>query len=218
VLAIIAGPGCRLFVDVPVEEEPPPAVPGTEPLGVLELLRFSVDNLGEISPGLLYRSGRPSAALLHFLAERVGLGYVVSLIPVEEDSPLAVIGAERDLERVRLPQSVERPPTPREILQLIRVTRSAQRTGRSILMHCRAGSDRTGAMVAAWRMLFQNVTDPDALRHETFLFGHVSPWIEAVDDTIETFRPELFRPFLENPELLDDEEAILELESHYFDG
>ncbi|MBN1443842.1 MAG: hypothetical protein JXA90_14120, partial [Planctomycetes bacterium] len=61
---ILLASGCHLLVDSPVAP-PSGAAPRREPrIDRLDLLRFTVENLGEVEPGLLYRSARTSPALL----------------------------------------------------------------------------------------------------------------------------------------------------------
>ncbi|MCZ6794708.1 MAG: neutral/alkaline non-lysosomal ceramidase N-terminal domain-containing protein [Planctomycetota bacterium] len=215
-LLLVGLSGCRLLFEAP-DFAPSPIDGEREGLTAEELDRFCGDNLGEVSPGLLYRSAKPSAELLDFLGERVGLRHVVTLLggpTPQEEAFVARVGGKV----TAAPMSVERPPTPRNILALIRATHEARSEGRALLVHCRAGADRSGVMVAVWRLLFQGQTDREALFRETRHFGHVSPWIPMVRQTIDRFRPELFRPFVEDAALLDDEEAVRRLEARYFQG
>ncbi|MBN1443110.1 MAG: neutral/alkaline non-lysosomal ceramidase N-terminal domain-containing protein, partial [Planctomycetes bacterium] len=180
-------------------------------------LRFTVENLGEVEPGLLYRSARTSPALLEFLAERCNLGYVVNLRGKNDPHEVEFVESIGG-ELIQLEMSSRRPPAVRQVLELIRVTHRARAGGRSILVHCHGGSDRTGMMVAIWRMLFQGADDRDALTRETFLYRHLSFRRPNVRRLIELYRPELFLPFVEDPALIDDEERVAELESRFFRG
>lgn len=185
------------------------------PLGAGDKLRFPLENLGEVEAGFCFRSAQPGEGLIRFLAERWRLGYSVDLrlnVDAEELAAIEAAGGRV----VHLPMHASRPPSPRQILELIRATLKARDEGRALLIHCRRGADRTGAMVAIWRMLFQGFTDREALKRETLFYGHVPLSLPNVHAAIDRFRPELFRRFIENPALLDDAAAIADLESRYF--
>lgn len=206
--------GCNLLVRVQVPT-PPPEAATLEPLSNAELLRFTIENLSEVEPGLLYRSAQPGRNLIKFLENRVNLRHVVTFrgnIRKEEREAVEEIGGT--LTKLRM--STRRPPTVRQILEIIRITHLARSRRESVLFHCMAGADRTGAMVGVWRQLFQGVTDVDALNREAFLLRNMPAFVPMTRDTIRRFRPELFRPFVENPALLDDAEKVAELERRYF--
>ncbi len=206
---------CSLLVEVP-EPLPPLEVPSdVEPLSAGEKTRFLFDNLGELAPGIAYRSHEPSRALLEFLSERVNLGEILDLQRKPDPDEKAFIEA-RSGTYTHVRMSAARPPTPRKILEMIRVTLRAQESRRPFLMHCRAGADRTGMMSAAWRMLFQGVKDRERLKRETSYHFHIPPVYPNVFQFIDLFPVELYRPFIDNPGLLDDEERIRELEERVF--
>lgn len=209
------GTSCNLLVEV----NPPRRVEGirseVEPLTSSELLDFTWQNLGEVEPGLLYRSKKPSLRLLSFLRERVRLGAVIDLT-LEPDPVEVAYLEELGVEHHPLPLNLEDPPPPGHLLELMRLTHRARREGFSLLIHCRVGADRAGAMVGMWRRLFQEVEDLDALRSELWLHRHVHLTVPMTYDAIERLRPELLRPAVENPELLDDPAFLDELDRRYY--
>ena len=196
-------PGRKTLID-----DPPMTLSG------FERLSFAIENLGEVEAGLLYRSANPGRHLLKFLGDRVGLKYVINLrgtLDPENAAFMKSIGGEI----INLPMSASRPPAPRQILEMIRITERARKEGSSMLIHCMAGADRTGMMVAAWRMIFQGVRDREALTHETLMYRHLPPAWPNVHRYIEVFRPELFQEFIDNPSFLDDESRISGLEKNF---
>jgi hypothetical protein len=214
---VLVVPGCNLLVSVPA----PGPVPGVKhrpkSLTAFELLSYSIANLSEVEPGLLYRSAQPDGSLIRFLGDRVNLRHVVTLrgsATGEELEAIDAIGAT--LTRLRM--TVRRPPTPEQILEIIRITQLARSRGESMLFHCKAGADRTGAMVGIWRQLFQNVDDIGALNREAFLLRNLPAFVPMTRETIFRFQRDLFIPFLENPALLDDEERIAEFKKRYFEN
>ncbi|MEM7230687.1 MAG: neutral/alkaline non-lysosomal ceramidase N-terminal domain-containing protein [Planctomycetota bacterium] len=210
--------GCRLFVDRTQKITPEPAVPGVASLSRLDMFSFGHDNLGEISPGLAYRSAKPSRKMLDFLKERCQLGHILSLRGTALTPGQEAFIAEGHATLSTLRMSARRPPNPRDVLELIRVTHEARRKGHSFLLHCRAGADRTGVMVAVWRMLFEGETDREKLKNEAYLFGHIDPRIDQLYETVDTFRPEIYAPFVENPDLVPSDEQIEALEAQYYSG
>lgn len=213
VLLAISLTACNALVKIPsghkpLREDPPAALSG------LERLRFTLENLGEVEPGLLYRSANPSPGLLKFLVNRVGLKYVVSLrgsINPADAAYMESVGGEM----ISLPMSASRPPKPAQILEIIRTTHRARKEGAAILIHCMAGADRTGMMVGTWRMLFQGVRDRKALTRETLMYRHIPPAWPNVHRHLEVFRPDLFQDFIDDPSLLDDESRTFDLEKNF---
>jgi neutral ceramidase len=201
-------------VEVP---QPLPAPPGVAPLSNRELSHFIWENLGEVSPGLLYRSARTRPGLLEFLRRRANLAHIIELRR-ECDLRDADFAERAGGSFTHLPMTVAVPPTARQILEMIRVTHRARQEGRAILLHCRAGADRTSIMVAIWRMLFQDVTDRAALKREAFCHRHVSFLVPMVHRTLDGFPVELFKPFVVDPGLLDDEARVAEVEARYRNG
>jgi len=204
---------CNALVRLPpsrgqLTAEPPRSLSG------FERLRFTLENLGEVEPGLLYRSANPSRGLLEFLAGRVGLKYVVNLrgtIDRENTDFMRSIGGEV----FNLQMSASRPPKPAQVLELIKITHKARKEGAAILVHCMAGADRTGMMVGAWRMLFQGERDREALTRETLMYRHVPPAWPNVHRYLELFRPELFQDFIDDPTLLDNKARKADLEKKF---
>lgn len=216
VLLMAALSSCNALVKVPggansLAETPPAKLTG------LERLRFTVENLGEVEPGLLYRSANPGRNLLGFLAKRVGLKYVINLRSSTDPANAAFM--ESIGGRIfSLPMSASRPPRPDQVLEFIRITQLARQEGAAILVHCMAGADRTGMMVGAWRMLFQGVRDRGALTRETRMYRHLPLAWPNVHRYIKSFRPELFQQFINDPALLDDEVRSSELEKNFLQG
>ncbi|MEC9353329.1 MAG: neutral/alkaline non-lysosomal ceramidase N-terminal domain-containing protein, partial [Planctomycetota bacterium] len=212
-LLMAALSSCNALVKVPrgassLAETPPARLTG------LERLRFTVENLGEVEPGLLYRSANPGRNLLDFLVKRVGLKYVINLRSSTDPANAAFI--ESIGGRIfSLPMSASRPPRPAQVLEFIRITQLARQEGASILVHCMAGADRTGMMVGAWRRLFQGVRDRGVLTRETRMYRHLPLAWPNVHRYIKSFRPELFQQFIDDPALLDDEVLSSELEKNF---
>ena len=74
----LAASSCNALVDVRPERETA-STSQVRPLTTAERLAFSLENLGEVEPGLLYRSAFPDERLLRSLARRVGLKIILDL-------------------------------------------------------------------------------------------------------------------------------------------
>lgn len=140
-----------------------------------------VENLHLVEPGL-YRSAKPSAAGYQALYD-MGLRQVLSLLsPFEEQESLEDSGLT--LHRLpMLPVLI----LDRDIIVGLRLLR-ARKPEQPILVHCRHGADRTGVLIAAYRVIQQNWTVPAAIEemrqggygHHEF-FHNLSVYLEKMD-------------------------------------
>ena len=101
-------------------------------------------NFAAVTPGKLYRSGAPDADFLAYVQHRYNIKYVVSLFgPLEVHRTARNLGMEVIVFdwRYRLPTSQE-----------LRVLLDFLNEKNGVLVHCKAGRDRTGYVVALQRM------------------------------------------------------------------
>jgi len=121
-----------------------------------------VENFGVVVAGRLYRSSQPTARAWHIL-RRHKIGRLVNL-RTETEAPamfaleLAVCDSG-DMSMTHIPVAA-RLPGERQILQFLRVVRSSEEP---VLVHCKHGEDRTGLMVAAYRIVVDDWPVPRAL-------------------------------------------------------
>ena len=147
---------------VPMEPDPPIARKRT-----LE----GVPNFGEVTDKL-YRGGRPSAEGFARLAHE-GVGLVIDLSgngKVERDRV-----TKAGMEYVTIPWHCYHAQNG-EVATFLRVLR--EHPDKKIFVHCRLGEDRTGMMIASYRMAEQGWTAEQA-RKEMVAFGFsaVHHWI-----------------------------------------
>jgi protein tyrosine phosphatase (PTP) superfamily phosphohydrolase (DUF442 family) len=84
--------------------------------------------------------------------------------------------------------------------KLIRALQIIKQSDGPILIHCWHGSDRTGLICAAYRMVFQNWTKQQALDelvnggygYHKRIYKNIPRWIESVD--VETLKQKVFAP------------------------
>ena len=115
-------------------------------------------NLYKIDVGV-YRSEQPSLADFKAL-EKYGIKESLNLRNRHSDDDEAK-GTAVKLHRVKMKaHSVSEE-------QLIRALRIIKNRKAPIVIHCHHGSDRTGAVCALYRIVFQNVSKEDAIREMT---------------------------------------------------
>jgi len=85
--------------------------------------------------------------------------------------------------------SADREPTRNETLILTGIFKSAPRP---ILIHCRAGADRSGLAAAMWKVIVDNTSKIEAGKQLSILYGHLplGP-TSAMDHFFENWFPEL---------------------------
>lgn len=120
---------------------------------------YGLDNFWMFGPNL-YRSGQPAAADYPMLAKKFGVRTIVNLDarnPEPTPDPalkIAVVNA--GLSEMDIAAGED------EIATALRAMHEGARRG-GVLVHCQWGSDRTGAVVALYRMLYQRWSREQAL-------------------------------------------------------
>lgn len=139
-----------------------------------------VPNLGRVHARLL-RGGQPTAEGFRALAAH-GVTLVINLRGGEERSE-----AERSfvtslgMAYVAIPLSGWRTPRPGEVEQLLRLLRD-EREG-AVFVHCRRGAERTGVMIAAYRISEQGWSpaearaEMEAYDFRAWLHPHLVRWV-----------------------------------------
>jgi len=122
-----------------------------------------IPNFGEVTP-TLYRGGQPSAVGFETLAH-MGTGIIVDTGRSKRDE--ALVG-KLGMTYISLPWYC---PFPKDRLfeRFIEITR--ENPGKKVFVHCRLGDDRTGMMIAAYRMGQQGWTAKEAME-EMCEFGY----------------------------------------------
>ncbi len=111
----------------------PPAPPPLDGNGPPRLQRVD---------GALFRSGQPSRADLERLVQRHGVRAVLKLNRGHDDAPAGVRVIEEPLDPLREP-----PPE-----RIARILDEIDRAPKPLLVHCTHGEDRTGLIVALYRI------------------------------------------------------------------
>ncbi len=143
-----------------------------------------IENLYRVEPDL-YRSARPQSDGFHEL-QALGVKTILDVeSPADEGAargtslklfhvPMTAFGLRDDL-----------------VLQALRIM--ADPANRPVLVHCQLGADRTGAMVALYRVVVQGWTREDALREMNEGGYHHSSWFRNLDQYVSAVNVDALR-------------------------
>jgi uncharacterized protein (TIGR01244 family) len=99
----------------------------------------------------VYRGGQPSLLGLKKLRE-LGIKTVINFRGESKETSAAEkkVATELGMSYVNIPLSAWRPPTPKEIAEFLGLLNN--KADGPVFVHCRRGADRTGAMIAIYRI------------------------------------------------------------------
>lgn len=134
---------------------------------------LSPKNFGVVEPGVLYRSGELTPAAMRDVVTDHGVRTIIDfgahdLDPAGEARERAV-ARSLGVRRVVLPLWGDGTGDPNRYADALRII--ADPVSQPVLVHCAAGSERTGCMVALYRDLVQG-WDAERALAETRAFGH----------------------------------------------
>ncbi len=115
-------------------------------------------NFYQISPDV-FRSEQPSNQLIPFLKKHQ-IGTVLNLRARNED---AKVLRDQPFNLVHIPintWSIDR----NDLLEAMQTIQTAKQHNQKVLVHCYHGSDRTGATIAMYRIIFENWSIEDAVK------------------------------------------------------
>lgn len=129
--------------------------------------QFVPKRWGVVEPGKIYRSGQISGTLIRRMLQENHIARVVDLTIDNPDdryheaelSAIAELGIERQL----FPLLADGTGDVKTYAAAVAAVAEAERAGKPVLVHCAAGTQRTGGVVATYRLLVQH-KDP----HEVF--------------------------------------------------
>lgn len=147
------------------------------------------DNLYMINNDL-YRSDQPSGKGMEYL-DSIGIQVIINFRHQQTDSKKAT-GYSNNL--IHYPINTNR-INANDIYQVLKLIRNSPKP---VLIHCKHGSDRTGAIIAAYRMVEQNWTTEKAieeLRQEKY--GYHEGWFSNIIELLNTLDSVAIRESLE---------------------
>ncbi len=155
--------------------------------------------LGEVVPGLLFRSGDLRPGIVHRALEQNNIEAVIKLsqhLPetrphhkAEEEACLA-LGA--DLYNIPMGGSGKAPPY--RYVKTVKLLHEHVQAGKPILVHCAAGTNRTGGVIAVYRMLVEGWTPEDTfteMRRYNFSTNENHDLLPYLDEHMPYFAEQL---------------------------
>lgn len=128
--------------------------------------RFIAKRWGVVVPGRVYRSGQLSRWMLEPMLARHNVGTIVDLQgidPTSEDQEFEIKAAERlGVELLRFPLAGNGTGDIERYADAVQAIAERERAGQPVLVHCAAGSQRTGGVVAAYRLLVRGDSPEEA--------------------------------------------------------
>jgi protein tyrosine phosphatase (PTP) superfamily phosphohydrolase (DUF442 family) len=142
-------------------------------------------NFGEVTEHL-YRGGQPTSAGLEKLKE-LGIEIIVNF----RDEPQKIESERQRVQRlgmryVSIPWRGKDDPNDSQVAAFLHLLR--ENAGEKVFVHCRRGSERTGVMVAAFRISEQGWTSAQALQEmeafgfRGFWFRHLKKYVKQLPE------------------------------------
>lgn len=131
-------------------------------------------NFHIVSPGTLYRSGLLSPLLLRGYLRRYG---IKSIICLQGEHPDAAwyrreleIAKAWDVKHYAIGLSARKYLSAADFDELMTLLAVCPKP---VLVHCKAGADRTGLLCAAWRLVFDGASPEEACQELAAQYGHL---------------------------------------------
>lgn len=127
-----------------------------------------LSNVGRVAPGI-YRGAQPEAAGYATL-QKMGIRTVINLrTTLTEKQEVEAVG----MRSIEVPLNILQDPDPEKIRKVVALM--ADPANQPVFVHCRQGQDRTGAVVAVYRMEREGWAMPFAAA-EMQAFGFNNIW------------------------------------------
>ena len=149
------------------------------------------DNFHAITPGEAYRSAQLDSDKLEFYVKKHQIKSILNLRGCRPDHDWykeeVRTSANLNVAHYDISLSATREPTPEEVKELILIFRTAPRP---LLIHCRAGADRSGLAAAMWKVIIDHEPKSEARKQLSIMFAHIpigGP--EAMDHFFDNWDP-----------------------------
>lgn len=127
-----------------------------------------------VEPGLIYRSGQSSSWVIEDVLKTNHIQKVLAFADDPDDPDLsAEIAICRNLgiERHLIPMSGDGVAPPEAYVDAIAYLLATKAKSQPLLIHCSAGTERTGAVIALYQLLVLN-GNPATITHDLIAHGH----------------------------------------------
>lgn len=122
--------------------------------------RLIVKRWGAVAPGLVFRSGQVSRFLIRPTLKQHGIRHIICMTSpdagdADQQAELAA-AKELGIDHVFLPLNGRGVGKVEHFTTAIKRLAENARNGEPVLVHCHAGSQRTGGVIAAYRLLIEH--------------------------------------------------------------
>lgn len=158
--------------------------------------RFWPKRWGVVQDGAIYRSGEPTPSATRRVVARHGIRTIIDLgahTPgTPEETTAATLAEELGVKRYRFGLIGDATGDPNDYVLALRILNDPAH--QPVWVHCAAGSERTGCLVALHRVIREGWTPEDAYA-ETFLYDHHdNPYLKPM---FERWLPDVRTVYLE---------------------
>lgn len=130
----------------------------------------------QVSP-LLFRSALPDSSDVDLIKQQ-NIGIIISFIKEDDKKWL---GKSSGIKLLSYPSHADRIDDD-DVLDVLKVIQNSKSQGKSVLIHCKHGQNRTGLFVAMYRIVVQNWTKQQAI--DELVYGVASTKVDDVEEAI----------------------------------
>ena len=136
--------------------------------------RFVPKRFGVVVPGHIYRSGQISAPLVKKILTKYNIRVIVDLTSADPNDPdkqaEKQAAAELNIKVLRFTMSGNGTGDINDYADAVIAIANAEKQNLPVLVHCTAGAQRTGGVIAAYRLLVEKI-DPNIVEDEIEKYG-----------------------------------------------
>jgi protein tyrosine/serine phosphatase len=150
-------------------------------------------NFHPITEGEAYRSAILDRDELEHYVKKYEIKSIVNLLGAHPNEPWykeeMEVSAEHKLKHYDISLPVTREPTKEDAWKLVEIFKNAPRP---VLIHCKAGADRSGLAAAMWKVIVDKKPKSEAGKELSILYGHIPTGkTVAMDQFFKNWNPVL---------------------------
>lgn len=154
--------------------------------------RFIPKRFGTVVPGKIYRSGQISGSLIEEIIVEYQIGRIISLrgydVNISDHVAERKAAGKHKLPYSQFALAGDGTGSIAQYASAVRILQMEERKGTPVLIHCEAGSSRTGVAVAYYRLFVQK-EDPQVIYNELVDYGlntsPSNPTLRYLNDNME---------------------------------